>query len=123
MSSRLRDTIKKIAMSKLSLRCIRAAFIALASGVALGAWFALDRAQGALLRPLHAELNLWGWATLLIYGMGYHMLPRFTGRPLLRAQLAALQSWLAIGGVALIALGWAPLLAGGAPLPPLLLAG
>jgi hypothetical protein len=93
-------------MNTLSIRCIKAAFGSLALGIGLGAWFALDRAQGAWLRPLHAELNLWGWATLLFYGMAYHMLPRFTGRPLRRPRLATAQSWLAIGGVALVAVGW-----------------
>ena len=93
-------------MSALSIRCIKAAFVYLACGIGLGAWFALDRAAGAWLRPLHAELNLWGWATLLIYGMAYHMLPRFAGRPLRLPRLAAGQSWLAIGGVALAAAGW-----------------
>lgn len=93
-------------MSALSIRCIKAAFLALAAGIVLGASFALNRALGAQLRPLHAELNLWGWTTLLIYGMGYHMLPRFCGRPLRRVRLAGLQSWLAIGGVATASLGW-----------------
>lgn len=93
-------------MSALSIRCIKAAFLALAAGILLGASFALNRALGAQLRPLHTELNLWGWTTLLIYGMGYHMLPRFCGRPLRRLQTANLQSWLAIGGVALASLGW-----------------
>src|SRR5689334_17221445 len=58
-------------MNILSIRCIKAAFVCLALGIGLGAWFAINRAQGALLRPLHAEFNLWGWATLLIYGMAY----------------------------------------------------
>jgi Na+/proline symporter len=93
-------------MSQLTLRCVKAAFIALAAGIALGTSFALNRALGAQLRPLHAELNLWGWTTLLIYGMGYHMLPRFCGRPLRRTRLAELQSWLAIGGVAAASCGW-----------------
>ena len=93
-------------MSKLTIRCVKAAFLALGLGIGLGAWFAIDRAVGAPLRPLHAELNLWGWATLLIYGMAYHMLPRFAGHPLRRTRLAEAQSWLAIGGVALVALGW-----------------
>ncbi len=93
-------------MSRLTIRCVKAAFLALALGIGLGVWFALDRAAGARLRPLHAELNLWGWATLLIYGMAYHMLPRFAGRPLRRARLAAAQSWLAIAGVALVSAGW-----------------
>lgn len=93
-------------MSQLSIRCVRAAFLFLALGVGLGASFALDRSLGAQLRPLHVELNLWGWATLLIYGMGYHMLPRFSGRPLRWPRMAAAQTWLAIIGVALISAGW-----------------
>lgn len=98
-------------MSSLSIRCIKAAFICLALGIGLGVWFAIDRTQGAWLRPLHAALNLWGWTTLLIYGMAYHMLPRFTGRPLRRARLAAAQSWMAIGGIALVGIGWGAVLA------------
>jgi hypothetical protein len=93
-------------MSPLTIRCLKAAFLALAGGILLGALFAIDRPLGAMLRPLHAELNLWGWTTLLIYGMAYHMLPRFCGRPLRRQRLADLQSWLAIAGVLLAALGW-----------------
>jgi cbb3-type cytochrome oxidase subunit 1 len=93
-------------MNSLSIRCIRAAFGYLALGIGLGAWFAVDRAAGAWLRPLHAGLNLWGWATLLIFGVAYHMLPRFCGRPLRWPRLATAQSWLAIGGVAAAALGW-----------------
>lgn len=109
-------------MNRLSIRCIKAAFVCLALGIGLGATFALDRPLGALLRPLHAELNLWGWVTLLIYGMAYHMLPRFTGRPLRWPRLATAQSWLAIGGVALAATGWLAAF-GGLPGAPALMAG
>jgi heme/copper-type cytochrome/quinol oxidase subunit 1 len=106
-------------MSELTLRCIRAAFVFLACGIALGAAFALDRPLGAALRPLHAELNLWGWVTLLIYGMAYHMLPRFAGRPLPRTRVANVQAWLAIGGVVLAAAGWLAALGAPALAPPL----
>jgi heme/copper-type cytochrome/quinol oxidase subunit 1 len=107
-------------MSRLSLRCVKAAFVYLALGLALGVSFAVHRAYGAALRPLHAELNLWGWATLLIYGFGYHMLPRFAGRALRHPRLADVQSALAIAGVALAASGWA---AGAAHLPGALVVG
>ncbi|MEO7908181.1 MAG: hypothetical protein ABIV47_00895 [Roseiflexaceae bacterium] len=93
-------------MNVLSIRCIKAAFVYLAFGIGLGVWFAVDRAAGAWLRPLHAELNLWGWATLLIYGMAYHMLPRFAGCTPRWLHLASAQSWLAIASVALVAAGW-----------------
>ncbi|HJZ46519.1 MAG TPA: hypothetical protein VKE41_05110 [Roseiflexaceae bacterium] len=107
-------------MNRLSIRCIKAAFVFLALGIGLGAWFAVDRTAGAWLRPLHAGLNLWGWTTLLIYGMAYHMLPRFTGRPLRWPRLAEVQSWLAIGGVVLLAAGWIAIL-GGLPLAQVVL--
>ncbi len=102
-------------MNQLSIRCIKAAFACLALGIGLGATFTSNRALGALLRPLHAELNVWGFVTLLIYGMGYHMLPRFTGRALRWPRVATAQSWLALGGVALAILGWAGI-AGALPL-------
>jgi hypothetical protein len=110
-------------MNSLSIRCIKAAFVCLALGIGLGAWFAVDRGAGAWLRPLHAALNLWGWTTLLVYGMAYHMLPRFSGRPLRRAGLATAQSWMAIGGIALVGLGWGAVLAGLPLAQAILLAG
>jgi len=60
---------------------------------------------------------------LLVYGMAYHLFPRFAGRPLASPRLAEAQGWLAISGVALAGIGWAagalawpmarPLLVGG----------
>jgi hypothetical protein len=97
-------------MSPLSTRCIRAAFLFLALGILLGVTIAFDRALGPPLRPVHMELNLWGWVTLLIYGMAYHMLPRFAGRPLRWPRLAEAQSWLAIAGVALVVIARADIL-------------
>ena len=93
-------------MSKLTIRCMWAAIIFLIIGMSLGVWFALSRVNGAIYRPLHAELNIWGWVTLLIYGMAYHMLPRFTGRTLASPRMAEFQSWLAIAGVAGATVGW-----------------
>lgn len=93
-------------MSPLTVRLARSAVLFFALGLLLGVWFAFDRAVGAMARPLHAELNLWGGVTLLIYGLAYHMLPRFAGRPLPRRRAADYQSYAAIGGVALASLGW-----------------
>jgi uncharacterized membrane protein len=96
-------------MNALSLRLVRHAVLALAVGVGLAILFGFNRSWGALLRPLHAELNLFGGLTLLIYGMAYHMLTRFIGAPLRFTRLAAIQSWLAIGGVWLAVVGWLPI--------------
>ncbi|MDX1763131.1 MAG: cbb3-type cytochrome c oxidase subunit I [bacterium] len=62
---------------------------------------------GALeLRFAHVHLNLLGWMSMLIFGVGYHILPRFSGKPLHSNRLGEVQFWLAnVGliGMALIA--------------------
>ena len=93
-------------MRELSARCVGVAFLFLALGIRLGVSCTIDRGLGARLRPLRAELLLGGWGTMLIYGMGYHMVPCFAGRAVRRPRLANAQSWLAISGVGLAALGW-----------------
>lgn len=84
-----------------------AALGALIIGIALGMSFAVTPANGALLRPVHAELNLFGWAALLICGVTYYLAPRFAGSPLRWPRLALVQLALTIGSLALgIALLW-----------------
>jgi hypothetical protein len=80
----------------------------LATGVTLGAVFAIDAATGARLRLVHAELNLFGWTGLLICGVGYYLLPRLLGRPLRWPRLAAAQVACLTAGVLLSAgaLAW-----------------
>jgi len=97
-------------MSRVSIRCIRSAFAYLAVGISLGVLFAFDRNIGGLFRSIHVEANVWGYVTLMIYGMAYHMVPRFVGHPMPAPQLAEWQSWLAIGGVGLTISGWITLI-------------
>ncbi len=47
------------------------------------------------LRFVHSHLMLLGWVSMMIYGVGYHILPRFMGRPLYSAKLGDAQFWLA----------------------------
>jgi hypothetical protein len=83
------------------------AVVALAVGIGLGMSFAVTPANGALLRPVHAELNLFGWAGLLITGVTYYLAPRFAGTPLHWQRLLPLQLGLTIGGLALsVVLVW-----------------
>ena len=44
---------------------------------------------------IHAHFNLLGWMTMMIYGVGYHILPRFSGRPLWSDKLSYWHIWLA----------------------------
>ena len=36
-----------------------------------------------------------GWVSMMIYGVGYHILPRFMGRPLYSNKVGETQFWLA----------------------------
>jgi len=66
---------------------------------------------------LHGHLMLLGFVAMMIYGIGLHVLPRFSGRPLFSERLANWQLYLANGGLWLMAAGWlgrsAPLVATG----------
>ncbi|MCA9859932.1 MAG: hypothetical protein KC438_09425 [Thermomicrobiales bacterium] len=68
-----------------------AALVALTCGVGLGMSFAVTPAQGALLRPVHAELNLFGWVALMICGVTYYLAPRFAGTPIRWPRLVPIQ--------------------------------
>ncbi len=47
------------------------------------------------LKFVHSHLMLIGWVSFMIYGVGYHILPRFTGRMLKHPTMAQAQFWIA----------------------------
>jgi cytochrome c oxidase cbb3-type subunit 1 len=61
------------------------------------------------LKFVHSHLNMLGWVSMMIFGVGYHILPRFTGKPLKSLKMGELQFWLAniglIGMLLFYALG------------------
>jgi len=59
----------------------------------------LGSAAAMSLKFVHSHLMLLGWVSMMIYGVGYHILPRFMGRPLYSTKLGDLQFWLANAGL------------------------
>lgn len=51
------------------------------------------------LKFVHSHLNLLGWVSMMIFGVGYHILPRFSGKPLKSPKLGEIQFWLANVGL------------------------
>lgn len=47
------------------------------------------------LKFVHSHLNMLGWVSMMIYGVGYHILPRFMGRPLFSNRIGEAQFYLA----------------------------
>lgn len=94
---------------------LRLGVLALIVGVALGVW--MGHSQDFLLRPVHAHINLIGWASMMIFGFFYRLFPHAAGR------LAWTQFGLAAVGFLLMMPGLAFVLREQMAFLPLLLAG
>jgi len=85
---------------------IKSALIWLALGVLLGVTMTV-RPELVLYRTAHLHMNLLGFVGGMIFGVGYHVLPRFVGHPLHSAALARAHVWAGNVGLALLAGGFA----------------
>lgn len=57
--------------------------------------------------PVHSHIMVFGWVTMLIFGVGYHILPRFSGQQIWSQGLFRATFWLANVGVIGMAVFWA----------------
>ena len=85
---------------------LKASLTWLVLGVTLGVAMAV-RPAWTVYRPAHLHMTLLGFVTMMIYGVAYHVIPRFAGHPLHDRRLAAYHCWVANGGLLLMSLGFA----------------
>jgi hypothetical protein len=86
-------------------RFIRASLVWLGIGVAVGLSMAVEP-RAIAYRPAHVHANLLGFVSMMIFGVAYHVIPRFSGRALHSARLATVHLWAANAGLASLAGGW-----------------
>ncbi len=79
---------------------------ALLGGLVGLAWLADPGLLPGLALRAHAHLMLVGFLGMMIFGVGLHVLPRFTGRALFSERLADLQFWTANVGLIAMVSGW-----------------
>ena len=83
-------------MSPISKNFVRASLvyfcIAVIMGVSMFFWGTL---RGTQLPYIHGHIMLLGWMSMMIYGVGYHILPRFSGNPVAYPWLSVVQFYLA----------------------------
>lgn len=92
-------------MSSVTVLFIKSAMVYFVLAILLG----LHMSVAGPIYPymqIHTHFNLLGWMSMMIFGVGYHILPRFSGRPLFSDALANWQLWLANIGLVGMALGW-----------------
>ena len=56
--------------------------------------------------PVHVHLNLLGFMTMMIYGVGYHILPKFSGAFIHSPKIMNIQFWVANAGLIGMAISW-----------------
>ena len=86
-------------------RFIRSSLFWLGVGVILGVLMAAWP-RAVLYRPAHMHANLLGFVSMMIFGVAYHVIPRFTGAALRSERLASLHVALANAGLAAMVAGW-----------------
>ena len=84
---------------------IRASLLWFAAGIVLGVGMAIEP-QWIVFRPAHAHMNVVGFLTMLVFGVGYQLLPRLFGHPLWSQRLAIAHLYLANLGLAGLVVGF-----------------
>lgn len=84
---------------------VKASLVWLALGVTLGVAMAAVP-QWIVYRPAHMHMNLLGFVAMMIFGVAYHVIPRFTGNPLYSPRLATAHWWISNAGLAAMVAGF-----------------
>lgn len=91
---------------KMAIRFTGISIVYLLIGCPLGVMFLFLPHYIPYLRPVHAHINLIGFVSIMIFGVSYHMFPRFTGGPIYSVPIGRLQFYLANLGLIGMALSW-----------------
>lgn len=82
-------------MDKYAKAFVKASMIYLGIGALTGLSMVLWPDIRFTVTRVHTHINLLGFMAMMIYGVGYHILPRFMGRPVYSHRLGNIQVWLA----------------------------
>lgn len=93
-------------MEKFVRRFLKASLIWFGIGVLIGVSMAWWPIQALVYRPAHVHANLLGFVSMMIFGVAYHVVPRFTGNPLHSRRLPVVHLVAANLGLAGLVSGW-----------------
>ena len=85
---------------------LKASLTWLAAGVSLGVAMAAHPLW-TVYRIVHMHMLLLGFVTMMIYGVAYHVIPRFAGFPIHSRRAAVWHWWISNAGLAMMATGFA----------------
>ena len=87
-------------------RFIRASLLWFGVGILIGVSMGFWPMQQMVYRPAHVHANLLGFVSMMIFGVAYHVLPRFSGNNLWSRRAAFAHFWLANLGLGGLVGGW-----------------
>ena len=93
-------------MDKYAKAFVKASLIYLGIGAMLGLLMVLWPDTRFAITRVHVHILLLGFMAMMIYGVGYHILPRFMGRPVYSHRLGNIQVWLANITLIGLSLSW-----------------
>lgn len=82
-------------MGKASVRFVKASLSYFMIGIIMGVCMTFHPSLAGKIMPVHAHLNVLGWITMMIFGVGYYIIPRFAGKTLYSQKLANIHFWIA----------------------------
>ncbi len=92
-------------MSKITIWFLKCAMIYFVLAMLVGLHMSIS-GPAYPFKQIHTHLNLLGWMSMFVYGVGYHILPRFSGAVLWSDKLSLAHLWLANIGLIGMTGGW-----------------
>lgn len=86
-------------MEKYPKLFLKAGLVYLAAGVLVGVLMAWDLVDPVTYRFVHFHVNLLGFMSMTVFGVAFHILPRFNGKPLPHPSWLPLQFFLMNAGL------------------------
>lgn len=75
-------------------------------GALIGFGMLLWPSESGYYIPVHVHLNLLGFMSMMIYGVGYHILPKFSGQLIYSPVILKVQFWISNAGLIGMAFSW-----------------
>jgi cytochrome c oxidase cbb3-type subunit 1 len=75
-------------------------------GAAIGLGMLFWPSEAGYYVSSHVHLNLLGFMSMMIYGVGYHILPKFSGTHIYSPLIVKIQFWVANAGLVGMAISW-----------------
>jgi len=85
---------------------LRMSLVYFIAGAIIGFSVLLWPAEAGYYISTHVHLNLLGFMSMMIYGVGYHILPKFSGRHMYSPMIMKVQFWLSNAGLIGMAVSW-----------------